>query len=151
MEQTCAVCPLVLQTATNLALGLLEMDPPRADATALRALQRADAAGPDFQAARLLQAAANAVAAGAQGGPTFRLARVRPLSERARHRLDASRSYMPLALWRQVDAGLRAGEAGAAALAAEHGGDASPSLCVEPNASERLVEQRVCSTAACLR
>ncbi len=73
MEQTCAACPLALTTAANLAVGLLETDAPQAYATALNALQRADAAGHDFQAARLLTAAALAVIAGALGGPTHRL------------------------------------------------------------------------------
>ena len=47
MEQTCAAYPLALSTAANLALGLLTTDPTLAYATALRALQRADAALPN--------------------------------------------------------------------------------------------------------
>ena len=149
MERACAACPLALQTAANFALELLAIDSARAYATALRALQRADAAGHDFQAARLLQAAAMAVSSGAMGS-TYRLSAYRPLIERARRLLDASRHYMPLTLWRQVDASVRECEEDAAALAAKHGDDASllvgggAGICV----AERPENRRTCSNCA---
>ena len=96
-----------------MACELNATDPRAAYQVALRAVQRADAAGLSFAGACLLIVATNALWRGALG-VELRCAAVRPLLEGARRRLDAARSDVPRSAWLHEDAILQTHETGLA-------------------------------------
>ena len=106
LERAVAAAPLGLGAALNLAETLMTTDPRGAYQTAMRALRRADDAGLAFGGARLLSAAANALACGALG-PVVRCGALRPLVEGARRRLDAARRDVPRSAWLELDEKVR--------------------------------------------
>ncbi len=110
LARAAAPVPLSLGAASRLATALMATDARRAYQTALRALQRADAAGLAFGGARLLVDAAFALTCGALG-PEVRCGAVRPLVKGARRWLEAARRNVPRAAWARLDTRLRGQEA----------------------------------------
>jgi hypothetical protein len=115
LARAIAAAPLGLTAASNLANALIYNDPRRAYQTALRALQRAHAAGLAFASVRLLIAAVDALRYGALG-PVVRCGAIRPLIAGARRRLEAARRDVPRVVWLRLDERVRDQEANIAGV-----------------------------------
>jgi hypothetical protein len=144
LEEAIAARPLELTAASSLREELRH-SLRAAYAVAMHAIQRAQRAGLEFQAAHLHVDACNALASGALG-PTWTAGQMRPLHEAARRLIDASKAAAPAALWAHLDELLRFQ---ARELAAAAGGD--DAYCFSTTAVVRVSSERslVRTCAAC--